>query len=217
MLWSRSRFSSSAPSTPLDLRLRRCCRSRFRRTRFWFERAAVLRQSRHTAPHFGQLHVIEQAAEKQLQWREVSLQAAARDSGDRGHCPGELGRGAMREAFTHSFWPTCIILIILIARNERRRSSKAVQTSLERRQEATFAFPQKRVRALESCRATNMWSQSGEGHKTRETMVKRKQTVHSRRITSWPALCSEIHLAEHHTRRHSTGSQRANAHSQGIA
>ena len=55
-----------------------------------------------------------------------------------------------------------------------------------------MAFPRRRVKVQESRRATNMWAQSGAGHKTRETMLKRKQSVHSRRITNWLTLCYPV-------------------------
>ena len=64
-----------------------------------------------------------------------------------------------------------------------------------KRGEGTLHFPRRRVKVPGSCRATNMWAQSRAGHATRETMLKRKQTVHSRRVTNLLTLCSAIHVS----------------------
>ena len=46
-----------------------------------------------------------------------------------------------------------------------------------------------RAKVRELCHDTNMLGRSKPGHKIRETMPKRKQTMHSQRTTNWLTLC----------------------------
>ena len=65
----------------------------------------------------------------------------------------------------------------ILDRNDGRRSSQAVQTSLERRQEGTLHFHKDGQK--QTC-----WHDPNQDTKTRETMPKRKQTMHSQRTTN---------------------------------
>ena len=58
-----------------------------------------------------------------------------------------------------------------------------------------IAFPQRRAKMRELCHATDMLARSEPGHKIRETMPKRKQTIRSQRTTNWLTLCSRIHVS----------------------